>query len=115
MSRRRNQRFGGLGLIGCHEHVPGHDQHAAEVQQEACLDHRERGIGVPVDRHLEGRRDLQIGALAAAAGSALMFFAWEQRVPETLAEPRQEGNALVFNEASEVYLEPGARARFARR
>jgi TolA-binding protein len=55
-------------------------------------------------------RELAVGTLAAALGSVLMLFVWQQRTPELLDKPRFEGSAFVFNEASQVYLEPGAQA-----
>jgi len=58
-----------------------------------------------------GFKELAIGALAAAIGSAGVLFVWQQqRAPAPLEAPRLEGSAYVFNEGSEVYLEPGARA-----
>ncbi|MBL8952653.1 MAG: FecR domain-containing protein [Myxococcaceae bacterium] len=58
-----------------------------------------------------GLREVAIGALAAAIGSAGVLFVWQQqRVPASLEAPALSGNTFAFNEGSEVYLEPGAKA-----
>ncbi|MBK7863531.1 MAG: FecR domain-containing protein [Archangiaceae bacterium] len=75
---------------------------------------RARFLAEARGRRRVGFRELAIGTLAAAAGSALMVFAWQQRAPDALAPPRLENNAFVFNEASQVYLEPGASAHVVR-
>ncbi len=56
-------------------------------------------------------RELAIGALAAAVGSAAVIFFWQQqRRPASLEAPQLSSSAYVFNEGSEVYVEPGAKA-----
>lgn len=73
---------------------------------------RQRARLIAEARGRQGRwfKELAIGALAAALGSAAVYVVWQQRAPAGLEAPKQEGNAFVFNEASQVYLEPGAQA-----
>ncbi len=73
---------------------------------------RQRARLIAEARGRQGRwfKELAIGALAAALGSAAVYVVWQQRAPAGLEAPKKEGNAFVFNEASQVYLEPGAQA-----
>lgn len=77
---------------------------------------RQRARFVAEAHGRQGRwlKELSLGALAAALASAAVIFVWQQRAPAGLEQPRREGSAFVFNEASQVYLEPGAQAHVAK-